>query len=99
MTKKEINFKYEVGDCVLPKAMAHLLKEGEGCGIGMEAEMRYTIKERVYNECYNNSQIHYTCQAITRGGGVGGRLVIFAEPDIEVVETFRTREEIRKDKK
>lgn len=99
MSKVTVNFKFKVGDIVLPKTMLHLLSDREERLFEREPEIRYVILECVYRECYSNGQNFYTCQAITRSGAIGKDLITLSELIIDIVKPFRTRKEIEKDRK
>lgn len=97
--KIEVEFKFKVGDLVMPAAVAHLLDDmidNEATWMFRdEPEMRFVVQERLYQQCYNAFQIHYTCRAVGRNGYLGKDNISFTEPMIAAAPSFKTKKEIR----
>jgi hypothetical protein len=95
--KIEVEFKFKVGDLVMPAATAHLIDELEmdhGRWISGEPVMRYIVQERLYQQCYNATQIHYTCKCVHRNGGMYKDNIQFTEPQLAPATPFKTKAEI-----
>ena len=92
-----VEFKFKVGDLVMPAATAHLIDELEmeqGRWISGEPVMRYIVQERLYQQCYNATQIHYTCKCVHRNGGMYKDNIQFTEPQLAPASPFKTKAEI-----
>ena len=96
--KKEVEFKFKVGDIVLPKDVIHLLDEEFGGWMNDKSPegVRYKITERWYQECYNTFQIHYDTIVIMRNGGINDKRYRFIENTIEHAPPFRSQEEMKR---
>lgn len=95
--KVEIEFKFKVGDLVMSAAIAHLKDEEQEQSwlYKDEPEQRFVVQERLYQQCYNTFQIHYTCRVVARNGYIGKENISFTEPLLVAASPFKTKAEIK----